>query len=95
VIVELTNRAASHKVPTGSALRQLRLQVEVEGYDGRRYTKQRTYGRVTVDARGKPSISSMRSSSEAFATFPTRGCRPAKSARNSSVLSYLRVCKRR
>jgi hypothetical protein len=53
VIVELTNRAAGHKVPTGSALRQLRLQVEVEGYDGRRYTEQRTYGRVTVDARGK------------------------------------------
>jgi len=53
VIVELTNRAAGHKVPTGSPLRQLRLQVEVEGYDGRRYTEQRTYGRVTVDARGK------------------------------------------
>jgi len=53
VTVEVTNRAAGHKVPTGSPLRQLRLLVEVEGYDGRRYTEQRTYGRVTVDARGK------------------------------------------
>jgi len=53
VTVEVTNRAAGHKVPTGSPLRQLRLQVEVEAYDGRRYTERRTYARVTVDARGK------------------------------------------
>lgn len=52
--VELTNRSAGHRVPTGSPLRQLRLEVSVERYGGPRLQEQRIYRRVTADVQGRP-----------------------------------------
>lgn len=52
--VEVASRALGHRVPTGSPLRQLRLKVTTEGYDGPRFRQERVYHRVAADADGRP-----------------------------------------
>lgn len=54
VTVEVANRLAGHRVPTGSPLRQLQLTVSLESYDGRRLQDQRIYRRLAADAQGRP-----------------------------------------
>jgi Cytochrome c554 and c-prime len=54
VSVEVTNQAAGHYVPTGSPLRQLRLVVQADSYDGKHLSEQRVYQRVIADQSGKP-----------------------------------------
>ena len=48
VTVQVTNRGAGHRVPTGSPLRSIYLLVQVDG-GSRTQTANRTYGRVVVD----------------------------------------------
>jgi len=52
VVVKLTNRGAGHDVPTGSALRQLILDLQAESLDGRHFSEQRTYRRTVADRSG-------------------------------------------
>ncbi len=54
VAVEVTNRIAGHYVPTGSALRQVVLEVNVESYDGGRFRGERVYRRRVADQQGNP-----------------------------------------
>jgi hypothetical protein len=54
VSVEVTNQAAGHYVPTGSPLRQLRLEVHADSYDGKHLSRQRVYQRAIADQSGKP-----------------------------------------
>ena len=53
VSVEITNQAAGHYVPTGSPLRQLRLEVQADSYDGKQLSEERVYQRAIVDQNGK------------------------------------------
>jgi hypothetical protein len=52
VVVKLTNRAAGHDVPTGSALRQLILDLQAASLDGRHFSEQRVYRRTVADRNG-------------------------------------------
>lgn len=54
VTVQVVNRGAGHKVPTGSPLRAIVLVVEADNGVGNRQTATRTFGRVVVDEAGKP-----------------------------------------
>ncbi|MGE5362255.1 MAG: multiheme c-type cytochrome [Bacteroidales bacterium] len=49
VNVQLTNRGAGHKIPTGSPLRSIVMVVQVAGGTGSAQTATRTYRRVVVD----------------------------------------------
>ncbi len=49
VNVQLTNRGAGHKIPTGSPLRTIVMVVQVAGGTGGSQTATRTYRRVVVD----------------------------------------------
>jgi hypothetical protein len=49
VNVQVTNRGAGHKLPTGSPLRSIVMVVHVDGGTGRTQTGTRTYSRVVVD----------------------------------------------
>jgi hypothetical protein len=53
VTVQVTNRGAGHKVPTGSPLRAIVMTVEADNGVGARHSASRTYGRVVVDEAGK------------------------------------------
>jgi uncharacterized Zn ribbon protein len=52
VVVKLTNRGAGHDVPTGSALRQLILDVQADSLDGRHFSEERVYRRTVADRNG-------------------------------------------
>jgi hypothetical protein len=52
VTVEVSNRASGHSVPTGSALRGIRLEVDADSYDGRRFVDERVYRRIVADQDG-------------------------------------------
>ncbi len=49
VTVQVTNRGAGHRLPTGSPLRAIVLVVQVDGGTGKSQTATKTYGRVVVD----------------------------------------------
>lgn len=53
VTVDVTNRTAGHSVPTGSALRELRLEISADAYDGHHFRAERLYRRVVADVQGK------------------------------------------
>jgi hypothetical protein len=53
VTVNVTNRGAGHKVPTGSPLRAIVMVIEADNAAGNRQTVTRTFGRVVVDAAGQ------------------------------------------
>lgn len=50
--VDLANTGAGHTVPTGSAARQIVLEVRVDGGGGKALQASRTYNRVLTDATG-------------------------------------------
>jgi len=52
VVVKLTNRGAGHDVPTGSALRQLILDLEADCLSGQHFSEQRSYRRIVADRSG-------------------------------------------
>jgi hypothetical protein len=52
VVVKLSNRGAGHDVPTGSALRQLILELDADSLDGHRFSEQRIYRRTVADRGG-------------------------------------------
>jgi hypothetical protein len=52
VEVDLENRGAGHRIPTGSPLRRLELEVEMAAR-GRQLREERTYQRQVADAQGK------------------------------------------
>ena len=52
VAVELVNVSGGHYVPTGSPLRELRLDVTADAYQGQDYQEQRSYRRVVGDSEG-------------------------------------------
>jgi len=52
VEVELVNVSGGHYVPTGSPLRELRLEVTADAYQGQDYHEERTYHRVVGHAEG-------------------------------------------
>jgi nitrate/TMAO reductase-like tetraheme cytochrome c subunit len=52
VLVDVTNRAAGHYVPTGSPLRQLILEVRADASDGRHYREERVFRRTVADQQG-------------------------------------------
>ena len=52
ITVELTNQKAGHYLPTGSPLRQLVLELRVDGYGGEHFREERTYARKVADAHG-------------------------------------------
>jgi hypothetical protein len=49
VTVQVSNRGAGHRLPTGSPLRSIVMVVQVDGGTGKPQTASRTYGRVVVD----------------------------------------------
>jgi hypothetical protein len=53
VTVQVTNRGAGHKVPTGSPLRAILMVVEADNGIGSRRTATRTFGRTVVDESGR------------------------------------------
>ena len=53
VTVQLVNRGAGHRLPTGSPLRAIVMVVEATGSIGQTQTATKTYGRVVVDENGK------------------------------------------
>jgi len=53
VTVNVVNRGAGHKVPTGSPLRAIVMVVEADNSAGARETATRTFSRVVVDAAGR------------------------------------------
>jgi hypothetical protein len=53
VTVTVVNRGAGHRLPTGSPLRSLVLEVDADTGLGQRQTATRTYARVVVDEAGK------------------------------------------
>lgn len=53
VTVQLHNRAAGHRLPSGSPVRRLNLTVRIEGYDGSRAEQQRVYTRRVADPQGR------------------------------------------
>jgi len=52
VVVKLSNRGAGHYVPTGSALRQLILELDADSLDGHHFSEQRIYRRTVADRSG-------------------------------------------
>lgn len=52
--VDVTNSGAGHTVPTGSAARQIVLEIRVDGSSGKSLTSTRTYERLLTDAAGAP-----------------------------------------
>jgi predicted CXXCH cytochrome family protein len=52
VTVDLTNQKAGHYLPTGSPLRQLVLEVRVDGYGGEHFREERVYARNVADVHG-------------------------------------------
>jgi hypothetical protein len=52
VMVDLTNAAAGHSLPTGSPLRQLVLEVRADSYGGEHFREERTYARKVADPQG-------------------------------------------
>jgi hypothetical protein len=56
VEVTITNKGAGHAVPTGMPGRRVLLEVSVESSQGGGGRDSRTYGRVYVDAEGKPIL---------------------------------------
>jgi nitrate/TMAO reductase-like tetraheme cytochrome c subunit len=54
VVVDVSNVAAGHYVPTGSPMRQLILEVVADPYGGQRFREERIYRRVVADKQGKP-----------------------------------------
>ncbi len=53
VTVQVTNRGAGHRLPTGSPLRAIVMVVQVDGGTGKAQTATRTYGRLVVDEHGQ------------------------------------------
>ena len=53
VTVEMSNAGAGHHVPTGSPLRQLLLDLQLDS-NQQRFTEHRIYARTVADASGKP-----------------------------------------
>ncbi len=53
VTVQVTNRGAGHRLPTGSPLRTIVMVVQVDGGVGKPQTATRSYGRVVVDENGQ------------------------------------------
>lgn len=53
VTVQLTNRGAGHQLPTGSPLRSIVMEVEVDAGIGLLQRATRTYARVVADERGQ------------------------------------------
>jgi hypothetical protein len=53
VTVNVVNRGAGHKVPTGSPLRTIVMVVEADNAAGARQVATRTFGRVVVDGAGQ------------------------------------------
>jgi hypothetical protein len=53
VTVQLANRGAGHRLPTGSPLRAIVMVVEATGSIGQTQTATKTYARVVVDESGK------------------------------------------
>jgi hypothetical protein len=53
VTVNVTNRGAGHKVPTGSPLRAIVMVVEADNAAGKRESAIRLFGRIVVDAAGQ------------------------------------------
>jgi len=53
VFVEVANQGAGHYVPTGSPLRQMVLEVQVDSYDGKHRGEERIYQRIIVNERGE------------------------------------------
>ena len=54
--VEINNRGAGHTVPTGSAARQITLEVRVDTNQGKEEHQSRVYQLVLTDAEGKPLL---------------------------------------
>jgi Cytochrome c554 and c-prime len=52
VTVDVENRKAGHDLPTGSPLRQLVLEVRVDGYGGEHFREDRVYARTVADSHG-------------------------------------------
>jgi len=52
--VDLINVGAGHSIPTGSAARQILLEIRVDGSSGKAHQATRTYDRVLTDAAGVP-----------------------------------------
>jgi hypothetical protein len=52
VSVELLNVSGGHYVPTGSPMRELKLEVHADAYRGRDYHEERSYRRSVGDAQG-------------------------------------------
>ena len=52
VVVKLSNRGAGHYVPTGSALRQLILELQADSLAGHHFSEQRIYRRTVADRSG-------------------------------------------
>ena len=52
VVVKVTNRGAGHDVPTGSALRQLILDLQADSLDGHHFSEERIYRRIVADRSG-------------------------------------------
>jgi hypothetical protein len=53
VVVEVSNAAAGHYVPTGSPMRQLILEVMADPYGHSQFREERTYRRTVADKDGK------------------------------------------
>ena len=53
VVVEVSNAAAGHYVPTGSPMRQLILEVTADPYGGQRLRQEKIYRRIVADKQGK------------------------------------------
>jgi len=53
VSVELINVSGGHYVPTGSPMRELRLELQADAYRGQDYYEERSYGRTVADSAGK------------------------------------------
>jgi hypothetical protein len=52
ITVDVANQKAGHYLPTGSPLRQLVLELRVDGYGGEHFREERTYARRVADAHG-------------------------------------------
>jgi hypothetical protein len=53
VTVDVANQTAGHYVPTGSPLRQIVLEVRVDGYGGQHLRQERVYARTIADQQGQ------------------------------------------
>jgi nitrate/TMAO reductase-like tetraheme cytochrome c subunit len=52
ITVDVANQKAGHYLPTGSPLRQLVLELRVDGYGGEHFREERTYARSVADTHG-------------------------------------------